>query len=142
MGDQGLILGSGRFSGEGNGTSTPVFLPGESHGQRSLVDYSPWMAELDTPECLSCSLTLNSSPSMSLQMARFHSFLRLNNIPLYIYISLCVCIYRHISHLTHPFISCCSFAKSHLTLCDPMDCSRPGFSSRTLRLSPHLDYLK
>ena len=21
---------------------TPVFLPGESHGQRSLVDYSPW----------------------------------------------------------------------------------------------------
>ena len=22
--------------------STPVFLPGESHGQRSLVDYSPW----------------------------------------------------------------------------------------------------
>ena len=22
--------------------STPVFLPGESHGQRSLVGYSPW----------------------------------------------------------------------------------------------------
>ena len=21
---------------------TPVFMPGESHGQRSLVDYSPW----------------------------------------------------------------------------------------------------
>jgi len=21
---------------------TPVFLPGEFHGQRSLVDYSPW----------------------------------------------------------------------------------------------------
>ena len=21
---------------------TPVFLPGESHGQRSLADYSPW----------------------------------------------------------------------------------------------------
>ena len=21
---------------------TPAFLPGESHGQRSLVDYSPW----------------------------------------------------------------------------------------------------
>ena len=21
---------------------TPVFLPGKSHGQRSLVDYSPW----------------------------------------------------------------------------------------------------
>ena len=22
--------------------TTPVFLPGESHGQRSLVSYSPW----------------------------------------------------------------------------------------------------
>ena len=27
---------------------TPVFLPGESHGQRSLVGYSPWdCKELD-----------------------------------------------------------------------------------------------
>ena len=30
---------------------TPVFLPGESHGQRSLAGYSPWGAkELDTTE--------------------------------------------------------------------------------------------
>ena len=30
---------------------TPVFLPGESHGQRSLVDYSPWgRRESDTTE--------------------------------------------------------------------------------------------
>ena len=30
---------------------TPVFLPGESHGQRSLVGYSPWgRKELDTSE--------------------------------------------------------------------------------------------
>ena len=29
----------------------PVFLPGESHGQRSLVGYSPWgWKELDTSE--------------------------------------------------------------------------------------------
>ena len=38
--DLGSISGSGRSPGEGNGT-TPVFLPGESHGQRSLVGYSP-----------------------------------------------------------------------------------------------------
>ena len=32
---------------------TPVFLPGESHGQRSLVGYSPWgLKELDTTEWL------------------------------------------------------------------------------------------
>ena len=30
---------------------TPVFLPGKSHGQRSLADYSPWgRKELDTTE--------------------------------------------------------------------------------------------
>ena len=41
-GDLGSIPGSGRSLGEGNGNPTPVFLPGEFHGQRSLVDYSPW----------------------------------------------------------------------------------------------------
>ena len=31
--------------------STPVSLPGESHGQRSLADYSPWgLKESDTTE--------------------------------------------------------------------------------------------
>ena len=31
--------------------ATPVFLPGESHGQRSLVGYGPWgHKELDTTE--------------------------------------------------------------------------------------------
>ena len=30
---------------------TPVFLPEESHGQRSLLSYSPWsLKELDTTE--------------------------------------------------------------------------------------------
>ena len=33
--------------------ATPVFLPGESHGQRSLVGYSPWShKESDTTVCL------------------------------------------------------------------------------------------
>ena len=33
--------------------STPVFLPGKSHGQRSLASYSPWgYKELNTTECL------------------------------------------------------------------------------------------
>ena len=36
-GDVGLILGSGRAPGEGNGKNTPVFLPGKFHGQRNLV---------------------------------------------------------------------------------------------------------
>ena len=41
-GDPGSIPGLGRSPGEGNGNPTLVFLPGKSHGQRSLVGYSPW----------------------------------------------------------------------------------------------------
>ena len=33
------------------GQPTPVFWPGESQGQRSLVGYSPWgLKEMDTTE--------------------------------------------------------------------------------------------
>ena len=39
-GDRGLISGLGRSPGEGHGNPTPVFLLGESHGQRSLVGYN------------------------------------------------------------------------------------------------------
>ena len=69
-GNLGFIPGLGRSPGEGNGSplqysclenpmdrrkwqSTPVFLPGKSHGQRSLVCYSPWgHKELDMTEQL------------------------------------------------------------------------------------------
>ena len=52
-GDTGLIPELGRTPGEGN---TPVFLPGESHGQRSLVGYSPWShKELDVSKQLTLS---------------------------------------------------------------------------------------
>ena len=40
-GDMDLIPGWGRSPGAGNGNSTPVFLPGKSHGQKSLASYSP-----------------------------------------------------------------------------------------------------
>ena len=39
VGDLSSIPGLGRSPGEGNGNT--FFLPGESHGQRSLVGYSP-----------------------------------------------------------------------------------------------------
>ena len=49
--DAGSIPGSGRSPGEGNGNPAPVFQPVESHGQTSLVGYSPWgRKELDTTE--------------------------------------------------------------------------------------------
>ena len=47
-GDAGSIFGSGRVPGEGKWQPTPVFLPEKSHGERSLVGYSPWgRKELD-----------------------------------------------------------------------------------------------
>ena len=52
-GDPGLIPGSGRSSGEGNGNPLQYSFPGKSHGHRSLVAYSPWgHKELDTTERL------------------------------------------------------------------------------------------
>ena len=39
-GNVGSIPRSGRSPGEGNKQPTPVFLPGKSHGQRSLVSYT------------------------------------------------------------------------------------------------------
>ena len=41
-GDLGSIPGSGRFPWRRKWQSTPVFLPGKSHGRRSLAGYSPW----------------------------------------------------------------------------------------------------
>ena len=61
LGDPGSIPGLERYSGEGNGYPLhPVFLPGEFHGQKSLVGYSPWgHKELDMTERLTLSALSN-----------------------------------------------------------------------------------
>ena len=52
-GDMGLIPGRGRSPGGGLGSPTPVFLLGESHGQRSLGGCGPWgRKESDTIEAM------------------------------------------------------------------------------------------
>ena len=49
--DLGLIPGSRFPSWRRKWQPTPLFLPGESHGQKSLVGYSPWgRKESDTTE--------------------------------------------------------------------------------------------
>ena len=42
-GNQGSIPGSGRSPGEGNGNPLQYSCLEKSHGQGSLVDYSPWV---------------------------------------------------------------------------------------------------
>ena len=57
-GDPGSLSGWGRAPGKGNGYPTPVLLPGEFHGQRSLVGFSPWgHKEVDVTEQLTLSLS-------------------------------------------------------------------------------------
>ena len=56
-GDTGLILGSGRSPGKGNGNPLQYYCPGKFHGQGRLVGYSQWgRKSLDTIEQLSMTL--------------------------------------------------------------------------------------
>ena len=81
---------------------TPVFLPGESHGRRSLVGYCPWgCKESDMTERLHFTSlhflhlrTLSLGPSLLPHMALFCSFLWLSTISL--------CVSNHVSF--HPFL--------------------------------------
>ena len=62
MRDVGSIPGWGRRTGGGHGNH-PVFLPGESHGQRSLASCSSWVPKNWTKSCWSdlarsCNLIL------------------------------------------------------------------------------------
>ena len=69
--DAGSIHGLGRSPGEGNGNPLQLFLPGKSHGERSLAGYSPWShKESDTTEHRHvddlCSI------SLPISLNRFH----------------------------------------------------------------------
>ena len=55
-GDLNSIPGSGRFPRRRKWQPTPVFLPGKSHGQRSLAGYSPWGHERVGHDCLSTTM--------------------------------------------------------------------------------------
>ena len=62
---EGWIPGSGRSPREGDWLPTPVFLPGEFQGQKSLVDYSPWgCKESDTTKHL--TLTIDTSQDLTI----------------------------------------------------------------------------
>ena len=74
---QVLSLGVGKILWKRKWLPTPVFFPGEFHGQRSLAGYSPWgCKELDTTEQLTLSL--------SLFMEYVHGFVLLLEIPLFL----------------------------------------------------------
>ena len=85
-GDLGSSPGLGRSPGVRKWQSTPVLLPGKSHGQRSLVGYSPWgHKESDTTERLhfhiqSLCCTLDLQTLFFLNLSSFHQ--HLETVPL------------------------------------------------------------
>ena len=79
---------------------TPVFLPRESHGQRSLAGYSPWgHKEPDTTELLSASTILH----YKLLLYCDYNFLHYT-------------IYPHCSSVLHIVVCIC---QSHPLTCPP-----------------------
>ena len=57
----GLVSGSRKIPWRRKWQPTPVFLPGESHGQSSLEGYSSWgRKELDSTKGLTLSLSFGS----------------------------------------------------------------------------------
>ena len=105
----------------------PVFFPGQCHGQRSLEGYSPhhcrvrhhrrdWAhasVKVDTEVAFPTSSSL---PPASLPPP----FLPFFPAP---HLLLSPCLIFLFSHCY-----CCSVAKSHPALCNPVDCSTPGSS--------------
>ena len=77
-GDTGSVLGLVRSPWRREWQPTPVFLPEESHGQRSLVGYSPWgHKQLDMTEQLTLFTLLFWFQSSSSQ----HDYLPLATSP-------------------------------------------------------------
>ena len=61
---------------------TPVFLPGESHGQRSLAGYSPWgPKESDTTERLTLVTTMSGNTQICLATWPCHKYFPINILP-------------------------------------------------------------
>ena len=72
-GDASSIPVSERSPKEGHGNPLQENLPGESHGQRSLVGYSPWgYKQLDSTERLNSIICGSRGGLLLIQLKRHH----------------------------------------------------------------------
>ena len=91
-GDSGSIPGLGRSPREGNGRPpTPVLLPGESHGRRSLAGCSPWGRESRTRPSTRIAVCACSPPAPSLSRLCPPRFCFSNHKFLFQHLHLCFC---------------------------------------------------
>ena len=104
---------------------TPVFLPGEFHGQKSLAGCSPWdRTESDTTEAtahacmhLLFSLSFWNREESDANKWEWEQRVETVSTPLVTWLfSMCVCVCAWVSHSLCP------------PLRDPMDCSLPSSS--------------
>ena len=131
--DPRSIPGSRRFPGWRERLPTPVFVPGKSHGQRSLAGYSPWGRKgSDTTERLTLFFTfygswlapyiVRSKRCWQLKEWTCHA-----STPRLIYDLLgCYPVKRLEWGQNGEDQSVSSVAQSCPTLCDPMNRSTPG----------------
>ena len=99
-----------------------VFLPGEFHGQRSLVGYSSrGHKESDMTEQLHFHFHYNNYNGKESKN--------------YIYVCACVCLCVCVTGC------CCLIAKLCLTLCIPMDFKMPGSSVHGISQARRLEWV-
>ena len=130
------VTGLRRSPGEGNGNH-PVFLPGEFHGQRSLVGYSPWGCRVG------CDWATNTHTETSCQRSEmaYNFNIQLSKAKR---VGVCVCVYKPVDMYGErerfrwsqwgKFSSVQSL--SHVQLCDPWTAARQASLSITSSLSP------
>ena len=112
-GDLGWISELGRSPGVGHGNPLQYSCLENSHGQRSLVGYSPWCCQVRQDWVTKHDLT--NDVELLFMNATDHSYI-------------------FFAEMSVQILCCCWVAKSCLTLCNTMDCSLPGFP--ILLLSP------
>ena len=115
-GDLSLIPALGRSPGEGNDYTLQYSCLENSHGQRSLMGYSPWgCRELDVTEHTHKNCYYLKKWTIIFKNVCF--LFAISCCPDIVNFCPCLLYWVHFS----------SVAQSCLTLCNPMDCSRPGF---------------
>ena len=107
---------------------TPVLLPGKSHGWRSLVGCSPWgREELDTTERLHFDFSLSCIGEGNGNLLQYSCLENPRDGGAWwaaVYgVAQSWTRLKRLSSSSY----CCSVAQSCPTLCNPMDCSMPGF---------------
>ena len=115
---------------------TPVSLPGELHGQRSLAGYSPWgRKESDTTEALMHPCFFTSLHHDILRKWKY--LVHLGKLDEFRGIHL-----EFGSSLVQNFIVCCCclLAKLCLILCNAMDCSPPDSSVHGILQARRLEW--